>query len=42
LKELADALGSDANLATTVTNHIATAKSEAEAYTDSSIATEHK
>jgi hypothetical protein len=40
LKEIADALGSDANLSTTITNHIASAKADAEAYTDSSIATE--
>ena len=40
LKELADAINDDASFATTVTNHIATAKTDAEAYTDSSIATE--
>ena len=40
LKEIADALGSDANLSTTITNHIASTKADAEAYTDSSIATE--
>ena len=40
LKEIADALGSDANLSTTITNHIASAKADAESYTDSSIATE--
>ena len=38
LNELAAALGDDANFATTVTNNIATAKSEAMAYTDSEIA----
>jgi hypothetical protein len=41
LKELADALGSDPNLATTITNNIATAKSQAisasESYTDTQI-----
>ena len=40
LKEIADALGSDANLSTTITNYIASTKADAEAYTDSSIATE--
>ena len=40
LKELADAIGDDPNFATTVSSHIATAKADAEAYTDSSIATE--
>ena len=40
LKEIADALGSDANLSTTITNHIASAKTDAESYTDSSISTE--
>lgn len=40
LKELADALGSDANFSTTVANNIATAKSDAEAYTDDKISTE--
>ena len=40
LKELATALGNDANLSTTLINDIASAKSDAEAYTDSSIATE--
>ena len=41
LKELADALGSDPNFATTITNNIATAKSQAistaESYTDTQI-----
>ena len=40
LKELADAINDDASFATTVTNHIATAKTDAEGYTDSKIATE--
>ena len=40
LKELATALGNDANLSTTLINDIASAKSDAETYTDSSIATE--
>ena len=40
LKELADAIGDDPSFAVTVSSHIATAKSDAEAYTDSSIATE--
>jgi Major tropism determinant N-terminal domain len=40
LKELADAIADDANFATTVTTHIATAKSDAESYTDGKISTE--
>jgi hypothetical protein len=40
LKELADAIGDDPSFAVTVSSHIATAKSDAEEYTDSSIATE--
>lgn len=40
LKELADALGADANFSTTVASNIATAKADAESYTDSKIATE--
>ena len=38
LNELAAALGDDANFASTVTNNIATAKSEANTYTDGQIA----
>ena len=37
LKELADALGSDANFSTTIANNIATAQSNAESYTDTQI-----
>ena len=40
LNKIASALGDDASLSTTLLNDIATAKSDAEAYTDSSIATE--
>ena len=40
LKELADAIGDDQNFATTVATHIATAKSDAETYTDGKISTE--
>ena len=39
LNELAAALGDDANFAATVTNNIATAKSQANAYADAEIAT---
>ena len=37
LEELADALGNDENFATSVTNYIATAKSEAQAYAASQV-----
>ena len=40
LKELADAIADDANFSTTVATHIASAKTDAEAYTDTAISTE--
>ena len=40
LKELSDALGADKNFSTTVAENIASAKSDAESYTDSAISTE--
>ena len=40
LKELADAIGDDPSFAVTIGNYIVSAKADAEAYTDSSIATE--